>query len=225
MYVREPGGESTRLVAFNQFFGTRLTNTTVHENGLLFAVNRTLDRYEIWSTNGTTAGTSMVEQVTDSSADPLLGFQLIGDAIYFAATNGNPGESLWRVDAPEIEAVEPPMPPALVGDTNGDLLLDSRDIDAVFAASRANSTDSVFDVNGDGVVAATDGAYIVESIIGTKVGDLDLNGRVEFADFLILSTNFGQSATYAEGDADGDGMVGFADFLLMSANFGFERNA
>ena len=167
----------------------------------------------------------MVEQATDSSAAPLLGFQLVGDSIYFAATNGNPRESLWKVDAPEIEAVDPPMPPSIVGDTNGDLLVDSQDIDAVFAAAQASSNDPLFDVNEDGTVAPDDGAYIVESVLGSKVGDLDLKGSVEFADFLILSTNFGQSATYAEGDADGDGMVGFADFLLLSTNFGFQREA
>lgn len=224
VFVREASGESTRLVSFNSFFGTQMTNTSVHENGLVFAVNRTLDRYEIWATNGTSAGTEMVDQVTDNSSSPLLGFQLVDDAIYFAATNGNPRESLWKVDAPTIEAVDPPMPPALVGDTNADLLVDSLDVDAVFAAAKSNSNDLLFDVNGDGAVAASDGAYIVENVLGSKVGDLDLNGRVEFADFLVLSTNFGKSASYAEGDADGDGVVGFADFLLMSTNFGFQRN-
>jgi len=52
-------------------------------------------------------------------------------------------------------------------------------------------------------------------------GDLDGDLDVDFADFLVLSTNFGKSeATSAEGDIDGDGAVSFADFLLLSANFG-----
>ena len=52
-------------------------------------------------------------------------------------------------------------------------------------------------------------------------GDLDGNGTVEFADFLILSGNFGQAvATCEEGDIDGNGTVDFADFLTLSGNFG-----
>ena len=52
-------------------------------------------------------------------------------------------------------------------------------------------------------------------------GDMDQNGMVEFADFLVLSTNFGQEvSSHLEGDIDCNGMVEFADFLVLSTNFG-----
>ena len=52
-------------------------------------------------------------------------------------------------------------------------------------------------------------------------GDLDANGSVEFADFLVLSANFGKSvADHTMGDIDCSGSVEFADFLVLSANFG-----
>ena len=52
-------------------------------------------------------------------------------------------------------------------------------------------------------------------------GDLDGNGMVEFADFLVLSNNFGQDvADHTAGDIDCSGDVAFADFLIMSSNFG-----
>ena len=52
-------------------------------------------------------------------------------------------------------------------------------------------------------------------------GDLDGNGIVEFADFLILSGNFGNPASsHTEGDIDCNGTVDFADFLALSGNFG-----
>ncbi len=52
-------------------------------------------------------------------------------------------------------------------------------------------------------------------------GDINEDGVVSFADFLILSTNFGSEGTEpANGDIDLDGVVGFADFLILSANFG-----
>ena len=53
-------------------------------------------------------------------------------------------------------------------------------------------------------------------------GDADGNGKVEFADFLILSTNFGkQDAERADGDFDGNGIVDFSDFLALSTNGAF----
>lgn len=54
-------------------------------------------------------------------------------------------------------------------------------------------------------------------------GDLDGNGKVEFADFLILSGNFGKAVTdHSQGDIDCGGTVDFADFLVLSGNFGRE---
>lgn len=49
-------------------------------------------------------------------------------------------------------------------------------------------------------------------------GDLDGDGSVTFADFLLLSANFGVQDA-AVGDVDCNGMVDFADFLVLSQNF------
>ena len=57
-------------------------------------------------------------------------------------------------------------------------------------------------------------------------GDLDGNGKVEFADFLILSGNFGNDVdSHEQGDIDCNGKVEFADFLVLSGNFGNEIGA
>ena len=56
---------------------------------------------------------------------------------------------------------------------------------------------------------------------GTLRGDIDGASGVAFADFLVLSGNFGNTdAVYTDGDFNKDGAVGFADFLLLSTNFG-----
>ena len=72
-----------------------------------------------------------------------------------------------------------------------------------------------------------DGLILIGELSGCRVppgaipGDLDGNGTVAFADFLILSANFGQPVDqYELGDIDCDGTVAFADFLALSANFG-----
>ena len=51
-------------------------------------------------------------------------------------------------------------------------------------------------------------------------GDANLDGTVDFDDFMELSKNFGQEGTWSEGDFDADGKIEFDDFLTLSANFG-----
>jgi len=55
-----------------------------------------------------------------------------------------------------------------------------------------------------------------------RPGDANLDGFVNFADFLMLSTNFGKEvdAVWADGDFNGDERVDFADFLLLAEEFG-----
>ena len=85
------------------------------------------------------------------------------------------------------------------------------------------------DCNGDGVVDAADlacacAAGVLDGVLaatGLLQGDLDGNGTVNFADFLSLSSNFGQDVdSYTKGDIDCNGTVNFADFLTFSGNFG-----
>lgn len=57
-------------------------------------------------------------------------------------------------------------------------------------------------------------------------GDANADGQVSFADFLLLSANFGKAeVTWEQGDFDGDGGVSFADFLILSKNFGRTANS
>ncbi len=62
-------------------------------------------------------------------------------------------------------------------------------------------------------------ALVIEVL---QPGDVDLDGDVDFDDFLALQIGFGTSAgaTRGDGDLDGDGDVDFDDFLLLQINFG-----
>jgi len=96
-------------------------------------------------------------------------------------------------------------------------------VDDVFQAVQQN--DIAYDLNEDGIVDLEDATFAVEEILGTRWGDHNLDGRVDFSDFLNLSSNFGQAdAAFADGDADGDGAIAFSDFLKLPANFGFEAS-
>ena len=127
----------------------------------------------------------------------------------------------------EVKAPEVPRAPLprLEGDLSGDGVVDAIDVDLLFAALASDSTDLQYDLDGDGSVAASDRNYMVLSILDTRSGDVDINGRVDFADFLSLSANFGrQDVGWEDGDFDGDGRVAFSDFLLLSTHFGFDRD-
>ena len=85
------------------------------------------------------------------------------------------------------------------------------------------------DCNGDGEVNFGDldcacGALAsVDDILfelNLPQGDLDGDGTVAFADFLILSDGFADEGSYSDGDLDCSGEVGFSDFLILSFNFG-----
>ena len=87
------------------------------------------------------------------------------------------------------------------------------------------------DFNGDGLVNASDAPLLCAAIgdgdvsqhladAGYLNGDFDLNGTVEFADFLNLSANFGGEGHFGQGNASCANGIDFADFLILSENFG-----
>ena len=116
------------------------------------------------------------------------------------------------------------LDPYLLGDFNGDDRRSGTDINLLSTAGILTG-DERFDLNADGEVNQLDRVVWVEDFERTFFGDADLNGTVEFADFLVLSDNFGGLGGWNSGDFDGNQRVGFPDFLLLSENFGQARTA
>ena len=60
------------------------------------------------------------------------------------------------------------------------------------------------------------------SIVRGISGDANLDGIVNFADFLIVSSNLNQPSEngWLDGDFSGAGVTSFSDFLALSDNFG-----
>ncbi len=114
----------------------------------------------------------------------------------------------------------------VIGDATLDGQLSASDIDAVYSAIGEGNTSIQFDINNDGAVDLDDPNKLVQCVFNTEFGDLNLDGRVAFDDFLVLSANFGKDEPglgWVDGDLDGNKQVNFMDFLKLSANFGFER--
>lgn len=135
----------------------------------------------------------------NSLGNGLSGSEIGANIMTIPASSGT-GNTSYSVEASElIEAVQ--------------LAADDQDsFDGVVFRSTFNNT------------GITDGlfSYKMKITYNNRLGgDTDLDGDVDFADFLALSRNFedGPGKTWADGDFTGDGQVLFADFLILSGNF------
>lgn len=58
-------------------------------------------------------------------------------------------------------------------------------------------------------------------VFSPGMGDINLDGKVDFNDLLTLAQNYGSNnAAWCEGDLNSDGSVGFADLLLLAQHYG-----
>ena len=137
----------------------------------------------------------------------------------------------------------------VAGDTADAFVLENPDADVFSTTLDVDGADFFLNVDGDVVEGDSFQIVVADNITGTPtispegwsfdastgsvvfgelslcnpdtMGDLDGSGDVAFADFLILSNNFGSEvSSHTEGDIDCSGDVAFADFLVLSNNFG-----
>ena len=128
----------------------------------------------------------------------------------------------------------------LSGDFNLDGVTDSHDIDhfSELAATSVGmlSDDELarLDLDGDGSLDWDDRIIWVEDIVGTRLGDLDLDQDVDTFDITTAIINYWPDASHCEqmstpelcrvwsdGDFDGDGDVDTADITETIINFHF----
>jgi hypothetical protein len=120
-----------------------------------------------------------------------------------------------------------------LGDLNWDGVIDSLDIDMlsigllnIDTSVLSNSTlilvIDMYDLNNDGIANEADRDWLVEEALGTAYGDTNLDGIVNFADYVTLNNNYGSLwATWARGDFNGDGLIDDLDVDLLFAHWGF----
>lgn len=98
--------------------------------------------------------------------------------------------------------------------------LDVQDLNALNGAINAGGNDPRFNLTNDEIVDELDMDAWLTQLKGTRRGDANLDGDVNFVDFLALSDGFGKPGDWSQGDFDGSGEVLFPDFLILSENFG-----
>jgi len=79
----------------------------------------------------------------------------------------------------------------------------------LFAPGGLGATRVIVDVND----------LVIQQVF-TIPGDADVDGDVDFTDFLILQGNFASSGSIVNGDFNHSGFVDFSDFLILQGNFG-----
>jgi hypothetical protein len=104
-----------------------------------------------------------------------------------------------------------------------DSVVDAQDIDYVCAnfgdwsdLLDAADIDLSADMNGDLIVDFSDVAEIVEVVLGTQFGDVNLDGVVDAFDEAIATANLGQPGGWADGDMNCDGIVDAADLAIIT---------
>lgn len=113
---------------------------------------------------------------------------------------------------------------SLAGDLNNDRIVDVFDIDLLCSAVRLGNEESRFDLNGDFMVNVGDMFHLVEQIIGTSIGDANLDGTFNSTDFVAIfqageyEDNAAENSTWAEGDWNCD-----ADFTTQDLVVAFQR--
>ena len=121
-------------------------------------------------------------------------------------------------------------PVGISGDYNGNGELDAEDIDILSAAVQGQSTDSEYDLNGDGSVSDADRGTWVSStdFKHTWFGDADLDGEFNSTDFVTVFTagqyedGVAGNSGWSTGDWNGDKEFDSADFVAAFVDGGFE---
>lgn len=133
-------------------------------------------------------------------------------------------EANQKVAVLESEAV------LLSGDVDFNGLLDAKDIDwlrkaieqpALYLSLFALDPSEIADLNDDGNLNLADVDHLLQEIMGTDYGDLNLDGLIDQFDFSLWKQHFGLAgAGFAGGDVDGDGDTDGRDYLYLQLAMG-----
>ena len=104
----------------------------------------------------------------------------------------------------------------LRGDVNRDRTVTTDDVSLMIDNLGERSSR---DLDASAIWDETDLDLLID-ILRPTPGDANLDGEVNFSDFLILSRYFGSGSLWTEGDFDSDDDVDFADLLVLAAHFG-----
>lgn len=80
-------------------------------------------------------------------------------------------------------------------------------------------TEWLYDLNDDGMTTLADIQSFIFDYIGTGIGDANLDGLVNLADYTLVRAGFGAGSRWQQGDFDFDGDVDFQDLRAFKAAY------
>jgi hypothetical protein len=117
----------------------------------------------------------------------------------------------------------------LTGDFDGNGVLDASDIDDLTAQSAAGNHPATYDLNGDGQVNNGDITLWVKQLLGSWIGDANLDREFNSSDLVsVLATGTYETdvaAVWTTGDFNGDGRTNSSDLVAALADGGYEQGA
>lgn len=188
-------------------------------------------------------GETLILQRPEDIAQLGLGYVLVDRVIYGdsgewpeAADGG--GRSLTRTDLRSYgdfaeswsAAIPTPGSRKIVGDVSGDGIVDDRDIDQLCIAISFGGNPN-FDLNSDGEVNSADLDYLIGPVLGTVIGDSNLDGIFNSGDFVTVfrageyEDRIPRNSGWAEGDWNCDGDFGSSDLVTAFQANTFTRAA
>jgi len=194
---------------FENFFVPRVERFTSLEDGkVAFSVRLDGQDSFIYETDGTPEGTRVLAELTNARVTDDI-FAYVEGSLFFSATDPEHGHELWLTDGTQTRVydINPGPASSLVG----------------ILRLATTWDDALYFVADDGIHGTEVWKATAERPLE---GDINLDGEVGFADFLLLAANFPlQNARPSQGDLNNDEMVDFSDFLILSENFGRRTNS
>ncbi len=140
-------------------------------------------------------------------------------------TGGSSGSRIHQVYRPQRVCGQP----VVLGDLNGNGLLDIADIDALSLAIVEGAQEARFDMNGDGTVDGQDHDFWVSDLRATWLGDSNLDGEFNSGDLVAVfeageyEDNTPNNSGWGTGDWNGDGDFGSGDLVTAFTDGGYEQ--
>jgi hypothetical protein len=120
---------------------------------------------------------------------------------------------------------------SIVGDFNRDGRLNVEDVDALCAVVHRGQGDPQFDLDRDGHFSRDDLDVLVNQILGTRAGDVNLDGRFDSTDLVIVfqggeyEDGTTGNSSWSSGDWNCDGEFSTGDLVAAFEQGGYESTA
>ncbi len=117
----------------------------------------------------------------------------------------------------------------VVGDVDSSGQVDIGDIDALSNAIFTQDTSPVFDLDRSSTVDLEDLSFLVEGVLNTWIGDVDLDGEFNTRDLVDLfqrgeyEDKLSQNSTWSDGDWNADLEFTSSDLVSAFQSSGYER--